>query len=66
MKKTILMIAACAVFAACNSGQSEKEREKADSIAAAHAADSMLQAASKDTLSTDSVKADSVTADTAK
>jgi hypothetical protein len=57
MKKALLIVVACLSFAACNSGQSEREKEKADSIAAERAADSMLNAAATDTLGADSVKA---------
>lgn len=60
MKRVIFILALCASFAACNNSESERDREKADSIAAQHAADSMLQAAATDTLSTDSLKVDSV------
>ena len=64
MKKTIIIIAACATFIACNNAQSESEREKADSIAAAKSADSMLQAAaSSDTLSADHTQVDSAATD---
>ncbi|MEJ7779919.1 MAG: hypothetical protein WKF68_10035 [Daejeonella sp.] len=64
MKKLIFtLFAAALITVACNN-TSEKEKAEQDSIAAADAADSLLNAAMQaDTLTVDSLAADSVVID---
>ncbi|MHB1179484.1 MAG: hypothetical protein ACYCZO_14275 [Daejeonella sp.] len=63
MKKLIFTLFAVALITtACNS-TSETEKAKQDSLAAAHAADSLLNSAMQDTLTVDSLAADSVAVD---
>ncbi len=64
MKKLIFtFIAASLVISACNSAD-KKEKETQDSIAAAAAADSILNSAmAADTLSVDSLAGDSIVVD---
>lgn len=69
MKKTlfILSIAGMASLMACGSGADQKaaEKAKADSMAAAHRADSLAQASKKQKMD-DSMKAAQMKADTTK